>query len=100
MADFHRQMRNGSTLDFVFDFAANTNGDSTVSDWLESGEAISSKTVTAEAGITKDSDTLINTNTAVRVWLTSATVGTYTITCEIETDSNRTDERTLEVEVI
>ena len=102
MADFHKQLRQGSTLDYVFDWASTTNGDATVPDWLESGETISNKTVTVESGLTKDSDTLVNTNTSVRVWLNAsvAALGTYTVTCSITTSNSRTDDRTLDVEVI
>lgn len=103
MADFHRQLRKDKAiLDYVFDWAANTNGDSTKTDWLATGDAIATRSVTVESGIVKDSDALINTNTSVRVWLNaqSSALGTYLVTCDIVTDDGREDSRTLEVEVI
>lgn len=103
MADYHRELRKDKALlDYVFDWAANTNGDATETDWLVSGDAIATKSVTVESGLAKQSDTLINTNTAVRVWLNaqSSELGTYLVTCDIVTDDGREDSRTLEVEVI
>lgn len=77
-----------SVLDFGFDW----------SDWLASGETISSHTVTAETGITKDSDT--EASGVVTVWLSGGTVGTtYTLECKIVTSASRTDERTMTVKV-
>lgn len=77
-----------AVLDYAFDW----------SDWLAASEAISSHTVTAEAGITKDSDT--ESGGVVTVWLSAGTAGnTYTVACEIVTDGGRTDERTVEIRV-
>ena len=77
-----------AVLDYAFDW----------SDWLASSEAISSHTVTAEAGITKDSDA--ESGGIVTVWLSAGTAGnTYTVACEIVTDGGRTDERTVEIRV-
>lgn len=86
-----------AVLDYKFDWAASTNGTG-VSDWLASGETISSRTVTVESGLTKDSDSLTDTNTSVTVWLSGGTAGTvYTVTCHIVTSDNRTDERSITI---
>lgn len=92
--------RAGAVLDFKFDWKALTNG-SGVSDWLEAGETISSHTVTVSNGITKDSDSITDSNTTVTVWLSGGTSGkTETVTCEIVTNLGRTDQRTMRIKVI
>lgn len=88
-----------SVLDWKFDWAALTNGSGS-SDWLASGETISSRTVTAATGITVDSSSITDTNTSVTVWLSGGTVGQeYTVTCKIVTSASRTDERTITIQV-
>lgn len=77
-----------AVLDYKFDW----------SDWLESGETISTRTVTAESGITVDSSSITDTNTSVTVWLSGGTAGVnYDVTCRIVTSASRTDERTIEI---
>jgi hypothetical protein len=91
-----------AVLDYVFDWAPNTNGtpDGTT-DWLSSGETISTKTITATTGITVDSSTITDTNTSVTVWLSGGAAGqNYTVSCEIVTSANRTDERSIVVQVV
>ena len=84
-----------AVLDYKFDWKALTNGSGT-SDWLAAAETISTKTVTVSNGLTKDSDTLTDTNTSVTVWLSGGTAGSdYTVTCKIVTSAGRTDERTI-----
>lgn len=86
-----------AVLDYTFDWAADTNGssDPDATDWLASGETISSAVVTVESGITKDSDSITDTNTSVTVWLSGGTAGTrYDVACKITTSASRTDERT------
>lgn len=84
-----------AVLDYLFDWRSSTNGNGGT-DWLESGETISARTVTADTGITIDSNELANSSTSVRVWLSSGTAGRqYKVACEITTSSNRTDERTM-----
>ena len=61
-----------AVLDYKFDWKALTNGSGT-SDWLAAAETISTKTVTVSNGLTKDSDTLTDTNTSVTVWLSART---------------------------
>ncbi len=88
-----------SVLDYVFDFAASTNGTGT-SDWLAAGETISTKTVTADTGITIDSSAITDANTSVTVWLSGGTAGIeYSVACLITTSASRTVERTIRVQV-
>ena len=86
-------------LDYQFDWSALTNNTGTTN-WLDEGETISAHTITATTGITVDSSTLINNDTAVLVWLSGGTDGEdYTITCEIETSENRTAIRSAIISV-
>jgi hypothetical protein len=88
-----------AVLDYKFDWKASTNGTGD-SDWLASGETISSRTVTVQTGLTKDSDSLTDTNTSVTVWLSGGADDTdYTVECEIVTSASRTDQRTMIVQV-
>lgn len=73
-----------AVLDYVFDW----------SDWLDTGETISSYTVTVPTGIVKDSDS--QAAGKVTIWLSSGTDGTeYAVECKIVTSAGRTDERTI-----
>ena len=86
-----------ATLDYTFDWKASTNGTGD-SDWLASGETISSHTIDEDTGITVDSSALTDTNTSVTVWLSGGTAGTtYAVRCEIVTSASRTDERTMKI---
>jgi hypothetical protein len=77
-----------AVLDYAFDW----------SDWLATGETISSHTITTETGITKDSDS--EAAGVVTVWLSSGTAGTnYRVECKIVTSAGRTDERTIWIKV-
>lgn len=88
-----------AVLDYKFDWKSLTNG-SGLSDWLATGETISTKTVTADTGITKVSDSLTDTNTSVTVWLSGGTAGqSYKVVCQIVTSDGRTDERTMVIKV-
>ena len=91
-----------AVLDYKFDWAGLTNGaEGAPSDWLESGETISSYTITPATGITVDSDSRTDGNTSVTVWLSGGTDGAdYTVACEIITSAGRTDERTITVSVL
>lgn len=74
-----------AVLDYAFDWAEY---------WLESGEIISSHTITVSTGITNDSSS--ESDGIVTVWLSGGTAGTiYELACEIVTSSGRTDERTV-----
>ena len=88
-----------AVLDYKFDWKAETNGNGD-SDWLASGETISTYEITVPDGITKDSDAKTDTNTSVTVWLSGGTAGVdYEVACEIVTSASRTDERTGKVPV-
>ena len=87
-----------ATLDYPFDWKAKTNGTGRT-DWLESGETISSYVVTA-TGLTKVSESLANTNTRVVPFISGGVAGTtYTISCRITTNFNRIDERSVQIYV-
>lgn len=99
MSTFSKTKDPNAVLDYKFDWKALTNG-SGASNWLASGETISSRTVTVDSGLTKDSDSLTDTNTSVTVWLSGGTPGKkYKVACRIVTSAGRTDERTLVVTV-
>lgn len=92
-----------AVLEYRWDWKALTNGNGS-SDWLASGETISSYTVTvvdaAPSGVTKDSDALASSNTAVVAWFSGGTDKTdYRVTCQIVTSAGRTDERTIIIPV-
>lgn len=90
-----------AVLDYVFDWAALTNGrEGATSDWLDAGETISSHTITATSGITVASSSLTDSNTSVTVWLSGGAAGNYyTVTCRIQTSAARTDERSIRIKV-
>jgi len=78
-----------AVLDYTFDW----------SDWLATGETISSYTVTAQTGLTKDSDS--QADGVVTYWLSGGTAGTtYRVECKIVTSAGRTDERTMWIKVV
>lgn len=93
-----------STLDYLFDFAALTNGqDNATEDYLESGEIITSidSVTSSSADLTVDSSDLINSGTSVRVWLSGGTAEiSYTVTCRITTSLGRTDDKSMRIRVI
>ena len=66
------------------------------SQWLASGETISTSTWTVATGIT--AGTMSNTNTEAVVWLSGGVPGvTYTALNQITTSQGRTDARTLHI---
>ena len=88
-----------AVLDYKFDWAALTNGTG-ASDWLASGETISSHTITATTGLTVASSSLTDANTSVTAWLSGGTAWEdYTVTCRIVTSQGRTDERSVTIRV-
>lgn len=88
-----------AVLDFRFDWANTRNGGDKP-DWLETGETISTYTVTPTDGITVDSDSLTDSNSSVTVWLSGGTAGTrYLVTNHIVTSSGREDDRTITIRV-
>lgn len=75
-----------ATLDYTYDWTK----------WLEAGDTISSHAVTVPAGVSKVSDS--HTTTAVTVWVSGGTVGTYyDIVFQVSTVGGRIDERTVKV---
>lgn len=88
-----------AVLDYRFDWAPLTNGRGR-SDWLASGETITSRTIVAESGITVDSSSITDAGTSVTVWLSGGTAGVdYEVTCRVTTSESRTDDRTMTVMV-
>lgn len=77
-----------AVLDYAFDW----------SDWLATGETISTATWTVPAGITKtDQD---ETTTTAVIWLSGGTADTdYNVACAVTTSDGRTDERTMTIKV-
>lgn len=84
-----------AVLSYVFDWAAEASGrDDADGDWLASGETISSYTITAEDGITIDSDT--NDENTVTITVSGGTAGNrYEIECNIVTSLGNEDTRTM-----
>ena len=75
-----------AVLDFTFDW----------SDWLATGETISTFTVTPDTGITLGTGDKApsQANGIITYWLTGGTDGTaYKVVCQIVTSAGRTDER-------
>jgi len=67
-------------------------------EWLEDDEIIASYIITVPAGIVKESDS--ESAGVVTVWLSGGTVGEwYDIACKITTSADRTDERTLSIQI-
>jgi len=88
-----------AVLDYTFDWKPLTHGvPGATSDWLATGETISSYTVTVPTGITKDSDS--QADGVVTYWLSGGTAGTtYRVECKIVTNAGRTDERSTWIKV-
>jgi len=77
-----------SILDYKFNWSS----------WLASGESISTYVITAASGITNTTST--SDTDSVTAWLSGGTAGSdYPVACLIETDSSRTDERTIKIHV-
>ncbi len=89
-------------LDYKFDMKPFTNGRAGAeTDYLESGETLSSFTLTPEAGITVDASALADAATSVLVWLSGGTLGaTYTVDCLAVTSDARTLERSMNVKLV
>ena len=79
-------------LDYLFDFT------SVLTKY--GGDTIKNKTITADDGITFDGSTIVNSNTAVQVWLSGGTVNTdYTVICKATTAAGRVFERSMVLSV-
>jgi len=77
-----------AVLDYVFDWSS----------WLDTGETISSYTMTVPTGITEGTGSYATSQASgrVTVWLSSGVAGTeYAVECKIVTSAGRTDERTM-----
>src|SRR3990170_4589141 len=100
MTDIIQQDPN-DLLDYVFDFAALTNGTGP-SDWLAAGETITAHTVTpAPVGFTVNSSSITDAGTSVTVWLTGGVSGTlYTVTVHIDTSDGRSKDESLTFRVL
>ena len=98
-ATFNIEKHPDAVLEYVFDLAPLTNGrEGAKSDWLASGETITTYEVTVESGLAKNSDEKILADTAVKVWLAGGTpMKRYDVECKYTTSDNRTDARTLSV---
>lgn len=71
-----------AVLDYVVDWT----------DWLDSGDTISSKTVTVPSGVTLTSSSIAGST--VVAWISGGTAGTdYLITVHITTAASRQDDR-------
>jgi hypothetical protein len=70
-------------LDYTFDWT----------DFLATGETISSYTVTPDTGLTKDSDS--QASGVITYWVSGGTADSlYNVVCKIVTSAGRTVERT------
>lgn len=77
-----------AVLDYRFDW----------SDWLQTGETISTSSWTTASGITLS--TASATTTTATMWLSSGVNGvSYDLVNRIITSSGRTDDRTIRIEV-
>ena len=87
-------------LDYLFDWAPLKNNRG-LSNWLREGEVITDHTVTVSDGITKISDSKIDGDTAIVVWLDEGSLNSeYQIECYIETNQARKDKRTAILRVV
>lgn len=79
-----------AVLDYKFDWSA----------WLASGETIDTALVVADTGIVVDSFSIMDSATAVMVWLSGgAATRKYIVTCRITTSAGRIDDRSMIVTV-
>ena len=87
MADFTKDP--DAVLDWKWDWSS----------WLQSGETISTKTVTISSGLALDSSS--NSTTSVTAWISGGTTGqVYSASCRITTNQGRIDDRTVTIRVL
>lgn len=89
-----------ATLDYLINFGQ----------WLPDGDSVTDKTVTADAGLTVDSSTIVAGTAkdgttvqsgAVQVWVSGGTLGAeYDVTCHITTDGGRINDETFTVRIV
>lgn len=83
-------------LDYIFDWASQSNNNG-LTDWLAAGETIVSHTMTVnpDGELTVVSSEVVNSGTAILIWLEAGTNNTdYEVRCQIETSANRIAMRT------
>ena len=87
-------------LDYKFDWAPLTNQrEGGLSGWLREGEEITSHVITADAGISIDTNA--DNNTTVVIWTSGGIAGTrYLVSCRVTTNQNRTGERSIYITVL
>ena len=77
-----------ASLDYSFDWT----------DWLGTGEIISSSTWTVPAGLSKGAE--VTTSTVSTCRISGGSAGTnYTVTCQITTNTGEIDQRSLQLVV-
>jgi len=77
-----------AVLDYVWDWT----------DWLATGETISSAVFTLTTGLTKDSQAIVAGR--VTAWISGGTADyRYSVACKITTSVGRVDERTILIDV-
>ena len=96
------EKRDDETLQFDFDFAPDTNNrEDARTDWLASGETISSAVVTADSGVVVEGYGIDSTGTFVTCRLSGGVAGSsYTITCTIVTTGSQTAVREKELNIV
>lgn len=94
-----------ATLDYGFDLSPSPSPIQPVP-WLESGETVTSLTVTPDSGITVDSSAVIANSSGTPAsllvaWISGGSLGTvYNVKFEFTTSLGRTDNRTMQISVI
>lgn len=74
-------------LDYLFDWAGDSNNNG-LTDWLAEGETIVAQTTTVSEGLELVSSEIVNSGTAVLVWITGGSDNnSYEIRCQITTSS-------------
>ena len=64
-------------LDYKWDYAGKTNETpGATSDWLNTGETITTATVVVDTGLTASAPAITDTDTSVTVWLSGGVAGT------------------------
>jgi hypothetical protein len=88
-----------ANLDYRFDWAPLRNGRG-LSDWLATGETISTFTLTSTGESTVSAGEITDSASSVTVWVSGGSHGSNcVIVGKIVTSAGRTDERTMKIEV-
>ena len=76
-------------LDYKFDWSS----------WLSTGDSISTYAMTVPAGLTQTTSTF--DSDSVTVWLSGGSAGSiYSVSCLINTNASRIDERTIRMHIM